>query len=471
MKPRPSGRSAFRKIIISIAISILLIFTAVSAFETMRRGKPGVEAREIPEVVYNVDVFETGPVSFTELLKAFGTARADREVVLSAQVSGEIIELHPMLRVGRMVSPGRVERSGGGTTQSVDPDVLLRIDPRDYEQRVQQAEASIATIQTEIMELKQQQQNADRQLNLALQDLATLKEDYGRVKSLRERGAGSAADLNRSLLELRRYEDTIVQLENQIALFPHQIQAAEQRLSGSRSDLQRARNDLKRTVVTPPFRGMLAEVMIEQGQFIRAGEPLVRLIDQEKIEVPVSIGFEDYLLIQQSLNKGDYPGAFLAENETAAPRWTGKVVRVAPSADSASRTIEVYVEVINAEQTQPLLPGTFVVARIEGPRFSDALLVPREAVVDGAVHVVDPDQVARRTPVESGRRLQSLMVAVSGLKAGDRVILTNLDVVRDGTRVAVQGVVSPMDEIGRMRSPVIRPENAADQRLRAVSPN
>lgn len=445
--------------IISVLLIAIVMLGAVGVFEWMRRSKPQVAAREVAEAVYNVDVFQADPRSFTELLVAFGTAAADREVVLAAQVTGEITEVHPQLRVGQQFSPGRVETSASQPSQRVDPDILLRIDPRDYEQRVQQTSASIATLETEIEQLNQQQANATRQLTLAKQDLETLQADYDRVKSLRDRGAGSASDLSRSLLELRRYEDTIVQLENQITLFPHQIDAAQERLAGSRSDLQRAQNDLKRTVLTAPFRGILGEVMIEQGQYVRSGEPLVRLIDPDRIDIPVSIGFDDYMVIQDAILKGEHPRAWLAENETAGARWTGRIVRVAPSADAASRTIEVYIEVVNSEQTQPLLPGTFVFAGIEGPFHSDALVVPREAIVDGRVYVVDKDGIAKARTVTTGRRLQQLVLVSAGIEKGDRIILTNLDVIRDGTRVIPQGVVSPDDEISRMRIRTIRLEN------------
>ncbi|MCH8146829.1 MAG: DUF3362 domain-containing protein, partial [Planctomycetes bacterium] len=53
------------------------------------------------------------------------------------------------------------------------------------------------------------------------------------------------------------------------------------------------------------------------------------------------------------------------------------------SADPRSRTFRAYVEVDNAKQVQPLLPGYFVTAVVEGPRITDALLVPRIAILDG----------------------------------------------------------------------------------------
>lgn len=446
------------RIISSIALILLMLVGSVGLFVMMSRGRPEVAATEIQDVVYNVDVFQASPVSFTELLTGFGTARADREVVVAAQVSGEVTEIHPALRIGQRVSAGRVLTNGEQPSEKINAELLLKIDDRDFQQRVEQTEAAIATIRTEVQQLIQQEENANRQLTLAKEDVVSLREEFNRIKTLRERGAGSASDLTRSLLELRRYEDTIVQLENQIVLFPHQVDAARQRLAGAESDLQRARNDLERTSVTPPFTGILAEVMVEQGQYVRNGEPLVRLVDPERIEIPVSIGFEDYLLIQDAIRDGRFPPAFLAENETAPHRWQGSVVRVAPTADSSSRTIEVFIEVLNADQPAPLLPGTFVFARIEGPSVDNAILIPRETIVDGVAYVVDGSNVARTRTIVTGRHLQSMVIVKDGIKPSERVVLTNLDVIHDGTHVSPQQSISAIDEIARLRVPSIRLE-------------
>ena len=443
------------RIVASILLIIVLIVAAMGTFGLMSRNKPQVQATEIEAVAYNVDVFEVSPVSFTELLTGFGTASAEREVVIAAQVNGEVTELHPALKVGHRVSSGRIVSDGNSPSEEINADILLKIDSRDYQQRVEQTESAIANIRTEILQLNQQEQNSRRQLRLANEDLQSLQEEFDRIKTLREKGAGSASDLTRSLLELRRYQDTIVQLENQIALYPHQIDAAKQRLNGSQSDLERAKYDLERTVVTPPFSGILAEVMVEQGQYVRSGEALVRLVDPDRIEIPVSIGFEDYMLIQDSIQAGNFPIAFLAENETAAHRWTGNVVRVAPTADSSSRTIEVFIEVINSEQSVSLLPGTFVFARIEGPALVDAILVPRETIVDGIAYVVDQNNLARPRKVTTGRHLQSMVVVSDGVVASDRIVMTNLDVINDGTKVLPQRSTNSAEEIARLRVPTI----------------
>lgn len=456
------------RVLISLTAIAGSLILSIGSYVLLVYNRPRVEARPVEEPSFNVDVFRAEALSFREMLSAFGTAEADREVVLAAQVTGEIIELSPQTRVGRRVSAEDVRTRPDAPSRRVEPDVLMRIDPRDYQERVEQAESTILSSQTEIAQLRQQRSNLERQLELGRSDLDSLKTEYERIRDLRERGAGSASQLTQSLLEMRRYEDTIIQLENQLALIPHQLAAAEQKLATATSEKQRAENDLQRTTVTPPFDGVIGDVEVEQGQYVRAGEPLLRLIDPERIEVPVALGLDDYLLLEDSVRSGQYPLARLAENESSPPRWTGRVVRVAPDADAASRTIRVYIEVRNSEQDQPLLPGTFVFGWIAGPVFEDAIVIPRSALVENHVFVVDADDRAEKRSVRTGRRLRSLIVIEDGLRDGDRIVLTNLDIVRNGTLLQPRETITVQDELDRQRVSAIRPLDTAAKEREAV---
>ncbi|MCA9048336.1 MAG: efflux RND transporter periplasmic adaptor subunit [Planctomycetaceae bacterium] len=455
--PEPHAWSrGVRRVIVSEVLIVLILAAAVGGFRAMYAQKPEVRERAVEKVRLNVDVFAADPVTFQELLTGFGTAEAEREVIVAAQVSGEITEIHPQLEIGYPVTAGRDEVSPDQPTRRRDADLLLKIDSRDFQERVEQAGHRIAEARTEIEQLKVQQSSVQRQLAKAKAVLATLNEEYERVREAVDRRVGTPTDLNRALLEVQRYEDTIIQLENQASAIPHQITAAQQRLSSGESERNRATNDLERTTVVPPFDGTLSEVCVEQGQFVRAGEPLVRLTDPERMVVPVALGLDNFLELQQVMTNGGQPAVALAENETATARWYGYLTRTAPEADQASRTVRAFIEVDNTAAEQPLLPGTFVHARIDGRILENALLIPRETVVNGFVFVVDDQNIVRRRHVHTGRTLQSLAVVTEGLEAGEQVVMTNLDIVEAGMEVVVQTKITARDEIDSIHSPVLR---------------
>ncbi len=457
MTTTPKSLSPVKRLIISEILIVLILAFSFLAFQLLYAQKPAVEEKTEESALLNVDVFKVAPISFQEILSGFGTVRADREVTLAAQVSGEIIEVHPQLEVGHPVVTGQLVTTPGKSSKQQEGDQLLKIDPRDYDQRVEQAANRIAELQTEIEQLKVQKANVDRQLVQGKLVLNTLSEEYDRLQEAVDRGVGTPSERNKALLEVQRYGDTLIQLESQSDSIPHQIAAAEQRKQTSESEKQRAENDLQRANVVPPFDGVLSEVFVEQGQYVQAGEPLVRLTDLSVVEIPVALSFDDFLQLQQEMEAGHRPAVALAENESAETSWHGYVVRTSPEADTQSRTVQVFVEVSNSADQPPILPGAFVHARIDGRSYKDAILIPRECVVEGSVYIVDEHDIAHRKTLQLGRRFQSMVEVTGGIQSGDRLVLTNLDIVEEGTEVSVQSSTAALEEIGSLRNSVISP--------------
>jgi membrane fusion protein (multidrug efflux system) len=179
-------------------------------------------------------------------------------------------------------------------------------------------------------------------------------------------------------------------------------------------------------------------VAIEQGQFVRPGDPLVTITDVDKVEIPISITLGDFAKIKPRLDSGTLPPVALASNESAPELWTGELLRASPKVDPATRTVVVYVRVDNARQSTPLLPGTFVQARIEGPVHQEVLVVPRDALIGSDVYVAHDTATAERRAVTIDERLQAFAIVSEGIEEGDRVVLSNLDVLNTGSLIQPQ---------------------------------
>ena len=98
--------------------------------------------------------------------------------------------------------------------------------------------------------------------------------------------------------------------------------------------------------------------------------------------------------------------------------------------DSEQRTFFVYLELDGND----VPPGAFVVARIDGPLFADVFVLPRTAFVGDKVFVAVDGHAQVRTPA-SRVLLPHVMLASDGVTGGERLIVTNLEEVADGTRV------------------------------------
>jgi len=444
-----------RTLISQVLIALILVVSALG-FAVLSAQKPDVATRDVDVKTLNVDTFHVARVTFREILTAYGTARPDRQVVVAAQVSGEIVEVHPQLEVGQAVSAEAFIVSAEHASRRRPGDALVQLDERDYSNRVRQAQNRINESLQEIEQLQQQAVNNERLLEKAKKDIVTFDAEFQRAKKAFQMKAGTETALSRALMELQRQQDAIFQLENQISLSPHQLASAKERLATGRSEYDRATDDLQRTRVVPPFDGVLSEIMAEEGQFVRVGEALFRLTDPGVIEVPVSIGLEDWHQVSASLSGGHVPDVSLATSESSEARWTGRIARVAPEADPGSRTIQAFVEVQNSEQNRELLPGTFLHARITGTAQADAVVIPREAIFNEHVFVVGEDRLIERRPVRQGRRLKSLVMITEGLDGGEQIATTNLSILQDGREVDVQEKSSLTVELESQASPLLQ---------------
>ena len=199
-------------------------------------------------------------------------------------------------------------------------------------------------------------------------------------------------------------------------------------------------------------------------QLVRAGAPLFRVTNHDVVEIAVPLHALEAAKVHERLKTGKQPSVEIAVNETTQSIWTGRVTRISPRADDETRTIDVFVEVTNEPGATPLLPGMFVQTRIEGPILKNAIAIPRDAVLGshpehGRIFVVEEGVTKSRT-VKIQRRLEGMAFVEKELSPGEKLLLTNLDVVKDGSNVVVQSQRSLKEELAGQTTlrPFVTPE-------------
>lgn len=448
---RPASRGeTTRRTLISIILILLLFGGGTITAEALSRLRTLPELKEPEDRRYNVDVFVVEPVDLQQVITGFGTAQPDREVVLSAQVAGEVLATHPRLEVGEKVEPpAGTPAPPHGTTPGPD-EVLLQIDPRNYEERVVQIENRLRESEVELDRLKQEEMNLNRLRERLQSDYEDFAAEFKKTQDLHKRGVITESEFRQATIDLRQYEKTLLQNENELNLFPVRRDQIVQKREALQNDLKLAKLDLERTAVTAPFAGRLRQVNVEKGQYVRPGDALATITDARVVEVPVALTLTDHAKLVPALLAGQTPKVALAPNETSPAVWNGELVRSAPNADEQTRTVMVYVRVDNQQQLTPLLPGTFVQVRIDGPVYENALVVPRDALVRGKLFV-EKDGQSFGWQVKPAVTLQSLAILDEGVQSGERVILSNLDVLHDGAKVQPQAEHRLTEEMERER--------------------
>jgi membrane fusion protein (multidrug efflux system) len=169
---------------------------------------------------------------------------------------------------------------------------------------------------------------------------------------------------------------------------------------------------------------------VEVGDYAAPGQPLLELVATQRLKVRAAAPASDvpYLSLGApvTVRVDVFPGQ----------QWQGTVVRLGAELDSDSRTLTVEAEIDNSDGR--LRPGLF--GRLEVPRrvLPQALLVPLASVVDyesGKVLYVVENGVAHRRNIELGPTLGEQVVVVSGLEAGEHVVVGGQQQVADGQKV------------------------------------
>ncbi|MFV0442179.1 MAG: efflux RND transporter periplasmic adaptor subunit [Planctomycetaceae bacterium] len=416
--------------------AVVLGFVMFVSLASLKEPPPQVQPSTR---VFRVPVFQVEQSTVRPLVSTFGTARPDQEVLVAAEVAGRVVD-SSQLDVGVAV-----RGLGVATDTRLGP--LVEIDPQTYEQRLLQAEALLAQDTADLAKLDQDVQNTRRLWQQKQQSLSSAKAQWDLQKRLIEQGAGREAEVRRTELEYQQVEAAAIQLQSELDLEQVRRQQLVARQKAHQQDIELAKLDVGRAKVFAPFSGVISEVHVEDGQYVRPGEPLFKLTAVDRVQIPLPLPVSDSAAISARIQAGEQPRVQLAEHEAAECRWVGRVTRIAPVADELTRTVQVFAEVENMAGRDPLRPGTFVHASIESLVLPSVMLVPRGAIFEGGVFVVrqtsdlgdksSSTTVAERRTVQIRQTLQSFAVIESGLQPGDQVVLTNLDVLSDGTPLTI----------------------------------
>jgi len=249
-------------------------------------------------------------------------------------------------------------------------------------------------------------------------DLATAQETLTFYERQTERGNYAKADLDKRRREVKALEQKrdLEKIANQLSLETKEnlIKVKER---------QRDKMTLR-----APFDGVVTNVLAHKGALIGPNEKFAMLITTSRL-VEAKISEENFAAVQ--------PGQrakvrFLSYGDE---QFNATVAEKLPTAEAATQRYIAYLKVdIPLDRLLPDLTGE--VSIIVGSHNAEAL-VPRRAIADGFVFVVTDGQVHRRR-VKLGYSSLSSAEVLDGVKAGEQVIVDELDQYREGDRVRTE---------------------------------
>jgi multidrug efflux pump subunit AcrA (membrane-fusion protein) len=217
-----------------------------------------------------------------------------------------------------------------------------------------------------------------------------------------------------------------------------ELENAEAARDAARAARDAASTRLKRARVLAPVGGVLDDLPVEKGEYVNTGKPVARIVDSSSVKAVAMVPERDvqYLRVNQS-------ALVIADVRGTRKKLPGKITYISELADRTTRATRAEITVANPEGL--LRAGRIVSARVTRRVLDEAFFVPLSAVIPlektKAVFLVEGEEAVRREVVLSSMiktfdRVQYVRV-LSGLKAGDRLIVNGQRFVGPGQKIKV----------------------------------
>ena len=397
-----------RRRLLTIA-GIIIGASAVAQVMILLRPEPPRRPTEPDSPLVSVEtvVLGFGPIP----VFGGGIVRPRWEIDIAPEVGGKIVAVSSNLQSGGHVSAG---------------EVLLRIDPADYENRVQQAEADVATQRVALLQAEEEAQIA--------------RTEYEQFRARQSRSGNDAAP------------------PSPLVLREPQLRAARAALARADAQLRDAELVLSRTEVISPFDGRVRNEVADVGRIVAPGQSPGQIYASDAVEIVVPLSDDDAFLIPNlwSLQAGDddrsIPATVTIEYGARRFFWEGYVDRAEAALDEQSRTIDVVVRVpdpfgqgraVEGDDSvtgaaPPLLIGQFAQVAIDGLVLAEYFILPRRALRPGnEVWAIATDGRAQIIAVDILQETDEQLYVIGDFTEGQLVIVAGITVATNGMELRV----------------------------------
>jgi RND family efflux transporter MFP subunit len=376
-----------------IVILLLAAGTLTVIFSTEPRAERSSAVKQTAMLV-EVAAVERG--SFRPTLVAMGTVRPEREIVLSPRVGGEIVSLSPSFTPGGFVEKG---------------EVLLQIDPADYETALMERQSEL------------RQASAELEMELGRQELA--RQDYEELQG------------------------TISSEYKTLVLRQPQLDTARAGVEAAQAAVRRAELDLDRTRIRAPFAAHILTREANVGSQIASGEPLGHLVGIGSYWVEATVPVSNLQWIEFPENTGSAGSPVRIRNRAAWPEGVsreGRVHSLIGALENQTRMARLLLTVSDplAHEPEtagqpPLMIGSYVEARIEGRPIENVVRMSRQHLRQNDTAWVNRQGVLEIRELDVAYRDELFAYVRGGLEANDLIVTTNLANVTEGASLRLEG--------------------------------
>jgi RND family efflux transporter MFP subunit len=345
-------------------------------------------------------------------VEVVGTLAAVDQVTVSSETEGKVSRI--LADLGDRVTAGQA---------------LIQLDNEKQQYNFDQQKAALARAlaqygATDPQHLPDIEKTPDVQKASA--DLQQAKQSYDRANEL----------FKRTLVPRQTLDDAETALQSKRASYDASLQTAKNlraSIQASEATMKLADRQFRDTQIRAPFDGYVEKRLVNLGELVKAQMPVIAVVRVDPLKVVAEIPEKMAPWIKDGqpveLHVDAYP----------ARTFEGKVSRISPAVNTATRAFPFEALVPNRDAV--LKPGTFARVHIESGKEDQVLTLPFAALQYrygvNRVFVVDNDKLTVRE-LKIGDRMDDRIEILSGVKAGERVAVTDVEKLVDGVKVSVQ---------------------------------
>ena len=294
-----------------------------------------------------------------------------RLVSIAPRVSGPIVKL--------FVNDNQIVKKG---------QLLLEIDPNDYEVKLEQTEAKLAEAKAQLQSSEQQVEQGNSTLNQSYQDITATKSqldfaqnDYKRYHDMFKSGITSKQDYDSSTTHLTVANSSHKSAKDKSKALKSALESSKDNVKVQQADIKRleaevdqAKLDLSYTKIYAPQSGMVASRSIEQGNYVQVGQPLMAVVQSQ---IWVVANFKEIQLTHMkkgqpvSIKIDTYPGKRFKGEVDSIQRETGAKSSLFPPENAVGSYVKIVqripVKIVFKEDISKynIVPGMSVTPKVK----------------------------------------------------------------------------------------------------------
>jgi len=395
----------------------LIILAGISIFIVLVMNRPSAQPAVIQHRVWQVNTLTARLATLAPELTLYGQVENPALVKAAAANKGRVLSV--LVREGDPVSQGQL---------------LLKLDPRDFEPLVQQAAAKVSELDAMLRSQELQHQSNQQTYKHEQTLLALSKSAVDRAKSLSRKKLGSVAALEEAQQAYQRQQLEVTERQLKLSDYSAIKQQLQARLTAAQADLELARLKLERSQIISPFDGFVEKVQVASGDQVNENQLLISFYPIDQLEVRAKIPAVLQHEFQQSLKQQQ---KLTATTLFAGTRLALQFDRVSGVADA--RGIDGLFTFIQGGKLIRL--GSTLSLLLKRPEQTGVVAIPYSALYDNdRIYIAVDGKLQALSVKRLGELINTdgnpaLLISSPQLHNGDQIVTTNLPNAMNGLRV------------------------------------